>query len=105
MATLSELAVVCRSKNAGPFELTLDIVLPDQKTWRRVIDSGSITAASIASLYGVAEDKVLLTAYESALAIKATIPRKAGAGDVGDGDVYGAQQHAPLLGLEIKDRG
>ena len=103
MATLRELAIVCRSKNAGPFDLTLDIVLRDRETWRRVVSSGSVTAASIGALYGVLAEDVLLTPYESANAIKATIPRKAGAGHVGDGDVYGAQQHAPLLTLEIKE--
>lgn len=101
MATLAELALVCRSKNAGPFDLTLDIVLPDHATWRRVVDSGAVTEAVIAALYGVREADVLLTPYEAAHAIKATLPRPSGAGAIGDGDVYGAQQHAPLLTIEI----
>lgn len=101
MTTLAELAVICRSKNAGPFQLTLDIVLRDHATWRRVVESGAVTAASIGALYHVAEEDVLLTLYESANAIKATLPRHGSAGDVGDGDVYGAQQHAPLLTIEI----
>ena len=32
---------------------------------------------------------------------KATLPRLIPAGDIGDTDVYGAQQHAPLLDVEI----
>jgi hypothetical protein len=34
-------------------------------------------------------------------AIKLTLPRRLCAGDPGDGDVYGAQQHAPLLELAL----
>jgi len=34
-------------------------------------------------------------------AIKIVLARKIMAGDPGDFDVYGAQQHAPLLGVEI----
>ncbi|MDB5851284.1 MAG: hypothetical protein JWP29_5036, partial [Rhodoferax sp.] len=32
-------------------------------------------------------------------AIKFSMPRAICAGSPGDGDVYGAQQHAPLLGV------
>jgi hypothetical protein len=34
-------------------------------------------------------------------AIKYTMPRRICAGDPGDGDVYGAQQHAALLGVLV----
>ena len=34
-------------------------------------------------------------------AFKATLPRLVPAGDIGDTDVYGAQQHAPLLEVDI----
>jgi hypothetical protein len=34
-------------------------------------------------------------------AIKFTLPRKVCAGSPGDGDVYGAQQHGPLLGVML----
>ena len=41
--------------------------------------------------------------YDVAYAIKITIPRLVPSGDPGDTDVYGAQQHAPLLDIEIPD--
>jgi hypothetical protein len=40
-----------------------------------------------------AED-VLFAVYDATLAFKATLPRLVPAGDIGDTDVYGAQQHA-----------
>ena len=35
------------------------------------------------------------------IAWKATLPRRIPSGAVGDTDVYGAQQHAPLLDIEV----
>jgi len=101
MTLLKDLAIVCRSKNAGPFELTLDVVLPDRGTYERVVRSGALSAARIGALYGVSPEEVLVTPYACANAIKATLPRRVGAGDLGDSDVYGAQQHAPLLSLDV----
>jgi hypothetical protein len=60
-----------------------------------------ITRALFARLYGVPEDSVLLTEYPPAFAFKATFERRVASGAVGDTDVYGAQQHAPLLEVEI----
>ena len=101
MPSIRELARVCKSKNAGPFDLTIDIVFDDPALYQKVRASGVITEALFARLYGVAADDVLLTPYDAAMAIKATFPRLVPAGGIGDTDVYGCQQHAPLLDIEI----
>jgi hypothetical protein len=101
MPRIRELAQVCKSKNAGPFELTIDVVFEDRATFDKVKRSGILSPALFARLYGVRAEDVLFTAYDAALAFKATLPRLVPAGDVGDTDVYGAQQHAPLLEVEI----
>jgi hypothetical protein len=44
---------------------------------------------------------VLFTPYDAASAFKATFPRLVPSGDVGDTDVYGCQQHAPLLDVDL----
>ncbi len=97
-----ELVNILRSKNAGPFEITLDIMFKDPRVYRRVVDSGLIDSALIARLYGVPLGRVLeVVAYDAARTIKATIAREVSSGTVGDTDVYGGQQHAPLLEIEI----
>ncbi|MDX5362414.1 MAG: DUF4387 domain-containing protein [Alphaproteobacteria bacterium] len=103
MARLKDIAKVCKSKNAGPFELTIDVVFEDAATFRRVADSGVINAGLFARLYKVSENEVLLTPYPAGNAFKATLPRLVSAGDIGDTDVYGAQQHAPLLDVEVPE--
>lgn len=101
MPTLKEIARACKSKNAGPFELTLDIMFEDAATFDKVRKSGVINPKLIADLYRVAVESVVFTEYPPALAYKATIERRIPSGAVGDTDVYGAQQHAPLLDVEI----
>ena len=101
MAKLKDIAKACKSKNAGPFELTLDIMFDDALTFEKVRKSGAINAQLIASLYGVPVESVVFTEYPPAFAYKATIERRIASGAVGDTDVYGAQQHAPLLEIEV----
>ena len=101
MALIKNVAKVCKSKNAGPFELTVDVVFDNAETFNRVKATGVLCAALFARLYNVPEAHVLFTPYDAAFAFKATLPRLVAAGDIGDTDVYGAQQHGPLVDLVI----
>jgi len=99
---LADLAEVIRSKNAGPFELTFDIIFPDKEIFEMVRSSGVITRGLVARLYNLPVEHVLhLVFVPAARAVKATIVRPVPSGSVGDTDVYGAQQHAPWLEVEI----
>ena len=69
--------------------------------FERVKRTGTLNAELIGRLYQVPPDDVLFTVYDAGLAFKATVPRRIPAGDLGDTDVYGAQQHAPLLEVDI----
>ncbi|RWB69960.1 DUF4387 domain-containing protein [Mesorhizobium sp.] len=98
--TLAAAALVVRSKNAGPFELTLDVIFKERRGFERARDTQLINKPLIGRLYGVPEEDVLdIVAFEPANAIKATIKRRLPSAAIGDTDVYGAQQHAPLLGV------
>ncbi|MCC7428761.1 MAG: DUF4387 domain-containing protein [Alphaproteobacteria bacterium] len=101
VAKLKDLARVIRSKNAGALLVTLDVMFADEATYRRVRDSGAINAADIARRYGLSHNQVSVIPYDVAQAIKITIPRAHPSGDPLDSDVYGAQQHAPLLTIEV----
>jgi hypothetical protein len=103
MATLDMLAKVIRSKNAGPFELTFDIMFDDPGQYERVKKSGAINAQAIAEIYRVRADDVLVCRpYDPAVAFKITIRRPVGSGDITDRDVYGCQQHVPLMKIEVR---
>jgi hypothetical protein len=101
MALIKDVAKVCKSKNAGPFELTVDVVFEDAAMFQRVKATGVLCAALFARLYNVPVEHVLFTPYDAAFAFKATFPRLVPSGDFGDTDVYGCQQHAPLLDVNL----
>lgn len=101
MTKLADTAQVIRSKNAGPLELTLDILFRNAGDYATAIASPNLRAAAVAQRYGVAVDKVRVIHIDAALAIKINLPRPIVAGTPGDVDVYGAQQHRPLLGIEL----
>ncbi len=104
MARLEDLATVLRSKNAGPFQITIDILFGDDRTYRRVRDSGALAPEKIGPLYDVPGQQVSVIPFDRVYAIKVTFPRRTGergSGSAFDRDVYGAQQHAPLADIDI----
>jgi hypothetical protein len=100
--SIIDLVKVIRSKNAGPFELTFDIIFKDKETYEKVKKAKVITKELIAKLYHIPIHKVLhFVEFDPANTIKATIVRPVYSGSIGETDVYGAQQHAPLLEIKI----
>jgi len=103
MTRLHELAKLVRSKNAGPFNVTFDVLFEDLDTWRRVARSGVLSQERMAALYRIPVEDVRVFHYEPGMAIKVSFPRPIPSGDPGDRDVTGGQQYAPLVDLEIPE--
>jgi Domain of unknown function (DUF4387) len=99
--TLGEIAKLIRSKNAGPFELTFDILFEDLDTYNRVVEAKVITPETVGRIYSVKPEDVRCFYCENALAIKASIPRPYVQGDIFDSDGYGGQQYAPLIDIRL----
>ena len=100
---LKDIANVIRSKNAGPFELTLDVLLKEQEMFEKLRNADIINKKVIAQLYQISEEDVISIVYfPNAKAIKATIVRPLPSGALGERDVYGAQQHAPLVNFTFE---
>ena len=101
MTSLGSLARLIRSKNAGPWMLTIDVMLPDPATYRRVVDSGVITPERMAGLFAVAAADIAIYHYAPANAVKVSFPRTVPNGHPEDTDLFGGQQFAPLVDLDI----
>ncbi len=102
---LSELAKTIRSKNAGVDKITFDIIFRDADTYEMVRRSGAVTRETIARLYNIPEKRISDFVYfDPALAIKFTIYRSVPSGSPGDPDIFGSQQYAPLLDVEVHDK-
>jgi hypothetical protein len=96
---LIDAARVIRSKNAGPTQVTLDLMFDSREMYERALAAPSLKAVVIAQRFNVAEAEII--PYPAANAIKIVLPRRIIAGTPGDTDVYGAQQHRPILDVEI----
>ncbi|HAF85415.1 MAG TPA: DUF4387 domain-containing protein [Sphaerochaeta sp.] len=102
MTRLVDLAQMLRSKNSGPFLITLDVFFSEEAIYRRVVDSGSVSEENILKLYHLKASELCgIYFFDAALGIKITYRRPVSSGTCGDSDVYGAQQHAPLMELLI----
>lgn len=100
---LIDIASVIRSKNSGPYELTFDVIFKDFETYGKVKAAQAVSKEKFCALYGIPEIDVFhLVYFDPAKAVKITIRRPIPSGALGETDVYGAQQHAPLMGMEIE---
>ena len=92
---------VFRSKNAGPFELTIDIMFENQVNYARVKNSNRLSPAFISDLYQNKTSDITIEYFDAAYAIKISFPRPTVSGSFRDADVLGGQQYGPLVDLEI----
>jgi hypothetical protein len=98
---LTETADVIRSKNSGPYELTFDIIFKESDHFNAFAAKDIMNKTVFAELYGINENDILsILAFPPARAVKITIKRPLASGDLGEKDIYGAQQHGPLLNFE-----
>jgi SM-20-related protein len=102
MTRLRDIALVVRSKNTSPFTYALDIMFREASDYEHFKSQQLVDAALIGRLYAIPRDQVLDVIYfDPAMAIKICLVREIPSGAPGDRDVYGAQQHAPLLEWEF----
>lgn len=99
---LGDVVKVLRSKNAGPFKLVVDIFFNDREIYERIKNSGIINKKLVAKSYGISESMVEgIYFVDTVLGIKITMLKKVASDDTFTTDVYGAQQHVPMLEMEI----
>ena len=98
---LTALADVIRSKNAGPTQLTIDIFYRNAAAFEQAARSPAMSSEAVAARYRLPAVQVRRHDLPGILAMKFSMPRRVCAGNPGDGDVYGAQQHAPFLEIVL----
>lgn len=103
MTKLYEGAKLIRSKNAGPFAITFDIIFPSHEQFKKIASCHALAVEHVAALLGVPLDKIKRYDLPLANAIKFSIVRKYPAGDFSDDDLYGCQEHRFLVNLDVPD--
>jgi hypothetical protein len=99
---LNQIAKTIRSKNAGVDKITFDVIFPDRASYNMVRRSRALTREAVARLYRIPDSRISdFVEFDPGNAVKFTIYRESPSGSPGDADIFGAQQYAPLLDLEV----
>jgi uncharacterized protein DUF4387 len=88
-----------RSKDAGPFMLTIDLFFSDAHAKRAFRDSGVLSAERIGELYRVDPAQVQVFDMDDIGAMKISFPRPVPSGEFGDTDITGGQQYGLLVDM------
>ncbi len=100
--TLGEFADIVRSKNAGPFMLTFDIMFSDWDRYVYFKEGNFVSVESFCEYMGIPlEDVIVFEYYDSAQALKITVKRNPPSGSIYDDDIYGATSYVKLLKYPI----
>ena len=99
MAELGSLVSKVRSKNAGPFWLTVDVFCDDAATFDRVCEG--LKDADVARLFGVEQQLLKRFDIPSLNVVKFSVPRPVVQGTRADRDMHGAGWACLLEEMQI----
>ena len=99
---LYDRAVIIRSKNAGPFSVTIDIFFDGPAGFATARASVLLTPSGVAGAYGVPVSSVKGVYWdERILAAKVSLLRWSSSTDPFCADLFGAHLHTPLGAAEL----
>lgn len=97
--TLAEAASYVRSKNAGPFWMTIDIFCDNDESYNKIKNSKNLTADKLSKIYDVSTvDKYEL---DNLRIIKFSMPRPFPQDSPHDSDMHAGQQYIRILDIEL----
>lgn len=101
MPQVQEFAIDVRSKNAGPFWVTIEIFCKDNESYQIIKNSPNITKEKVASLYMVEAENMKCFYCDSIHVVKFSFPRTKPSGHKYENDMHTGQQYIRLAELEI----
>lgn len=98
---LYDAAAIIRSKNAGPFTVTIDLFF-DEEGYAAACASMLLTPAGVAAAYGVEESQVKGVWWDDRIrAAKLSVVRWSSSADPFCSDLFGSHLHGPLAEAEL----
>ena len=97
--TLGETAKYVRSKNAGPFWMTIDIFCDDDASYGKIKNSETLTVDRLKAVYGV--PTVEKYTLDDLRVVKFSMPRPHPQGSPHDSDMHAGQQYIRILDIEL----
>lgn len=99
LAELRTLVQKVRSKNAGPFWLTIDVFCGDAERYDNVVER--LSSKAVADLFQTNSQTLKRFDIADLHVIKFSLPRPSTQGDIHDRDMHGASWAALLAELDI----
>jgi hypothetical protein len=101
MAALKELAQYVRSKNAGPFWVTIEVFCADDASYQTIKSSPNVSKEKVAELYGVNAENVKCFYVDNIRVVKFSYPRPLPSGHKYENDMHTGQQYVRLADVEV----
>ena len=101
MPKVSEICRQVRSKNAGPFWITLDLFFRDRASFDRYVEAPQFQPEAFGSLFGVDPGLVKRFVIPDLLVLKISYPRRHPQGGALERDMHGGQQYVRVLDMEV----
>ena len=101
MPRLSDVCLDIRSKNAGPFWITVDLFFRDREAFDRYAAIGALQPQALAAVFGVQPEQVGCHFVPELSVLKISYPRKDPQGGMIERDLHGGQQFARLVDIEV----
>ncbi len=99
MTRVGDIAEKVRSKNAGPFWLTIDVFCGTKEAFQRI--SKGLESSSVAKKFSINVDDLKRFDIQQLNAIKLSLPRPAVQGTQIDRDMHGASFAQIISNIEI----
>lgn len=100
MARLGDVVLKVRSKNAGPFWVTVDVFCGSPEVYAKVVPA--LATAEVAALYRVEPQHLKRFDIEDLSVIKFSLPRPVVQGSRDDRDMHGAQWAVLLEEADVR---
>ena len=101
MSRLSDACTSIRSKNAGPYWITVDLFFRDAEALVQYVDSPALTPEAFGRLFGIAPETVKRFVVSELGVLKFSYPRSKPQGGTVERDMHGGQQYVRLLDVEL----
>ena len=101
MPKLEDVCHQIRSKNAGPFWISVDLFFRDRAEFDRYAGVKELQPENLGPLFGVRPDQVGCYPVPDLAVLKISYPRRDPQGGMIERDLHGGQQYIRIVDLEL----
>lgn len=103
MTRVKDVCRQVRSKNAGPFWVTIDLFFDGPESFDRYAASPALSSERIAALFGTTAELVKHYPVPALSVLKISYPRATPQGGMVERDMHSGQQYVRLLDVVLPD--